>query len=92
MTAEGDEHDRYDWAGLVSRVVHPLKVTIVEALAWIGQPLSAHDLERVLEGQVALSLVSYHLRKLADLGVLEDVKSRQVRGATEHFYFFSEGV
>ena len=88
MSAEGGEPYPFDWVRLVSSAVHPVKVEIVEALAWIGRPLSANDLEHILEGLHGLSLVSYHLKRLAVLGAVEEVRSRQVRGAVEHFYFF----
>ena len=79
----------YDWAALVPLDLHPLKVAIVEALSWIGTPLSASDLNKALNEQFGVSLVSHHVRCLAELGALEERSKRQVRGATEHFYFFS---
>ena len=39
ITVQGGE--RFDWEALVPLVIHPLKVAILEALEWIGQPLSA---------------------------------------------------
>lgn len=90
MTTEGDEPYRFDWSELVPKVVHPTKVAIIEAMARERRPLSAHELEPLLGHEVALTLISYHLTKLAKLGVVEEVGSRQVRGATEHFYFFAE--
>lgn len=91
MTTEGDEPYPFDWSRLVPKVVHPTKVAIIKTLLGERRPLSARDLEPLLDHQVALSLISYHLRRLAELGVVEEVSSRQVRGATEHFYFFTEG-
>jgi DNA-binding transcriptional ArsR family regulator len=38
----------------------------------------------------SLSDVSYHTRALRDLGALEEVKTEQRRGATEHFYRATE--
>lgn len=34
----------------------------------------------------SLSNVSYHVRVLADCGVVELVRTRAVRGSTQHFY------
>jgi hypothetical protein len=34
--------------------------------------------------------VSYHVRELASIGVVELVRTRRVRGATEHFYRIAE--
>lgn len=78
----------YDWAALVPRVLHPLKVAIIEALLWIGIPLSASDLNKVLDKRFGVGLVSYHLKCLAKLGALKQHHSRRVRGAIERFYFF----
>lgn len=87
--AEGDG-PAFDWAALVPRVVHPAQVAIVEALAWVGHPLSATDLRDLFDEPDCyyLSIVSYHVGKLAEAGVLTETGSRQVRGATETFYFF----
>jgi hypothetical protein len=87
MTMDGDES--FDWAGLVPAVVHPLKVAIIEALAWIGEPLSPSELKEVFERQFSISLIAYHVNKLADTGAIRAVKTRQVRGARQTFYFFT---
>lgn len=92
MTMEGGEFYAFDWAALVPHVVHPLKVAIIEALVWIGEPLSPAELERVLDHQFGLSLVAYHVNKLVEAGVLQAVGSRPVRGAMETFYFFAEAA
>lgn len=80
----------FDWAALVPRIVHPLKVAIVEALLYLGQPLSASQLRDLFMEPSChyLSIVSYHARELEKAGVIEEAGSRQVRGATETFYFF----
>lgn len=97
MVTTGGE--QFDWEALVPRVIHPLKVRIIEGLRWVGEPLSASDLTKLVGEQegpkptkddpaYALSHVSYHVVKLAEAGVIEQVRRRQVRGATEKFYFF----
>ncbi len=84
----GDEP--FHWDLLVPYVVHPLKVSIIEALRWIDVPLSATDLTKVIEDEkFGLSHVSYHMVKLAEAGVVEVTGSRQVRGSIEKFYFFT---
>lgn len=85
----GGELKTFDWSGLVSRIVHPIKVAIIEAIDWIDEPLSAAELTRLLTGEFDLSLVSYHVRSLAKSGVVRDVRHRQVRGAQETYYFFT---
>jgi len=84
----GDEI-RFDWAGLVPHFVHPLKVSIIEAMLWIGRPLSAAELTRVFDSEFDLSLVSYHLSKLGEADVVELVEARAVRGALQRIYFFT---
>jgi hypothetical protein len=42
--------------------------------------------ELAAEQDEAVGYVAYHVRVLHELGMIELVKTRQVRGATEHFY------
>jgi DNA-binding transcriptional ArsR family regulator len=87
VAVKGD--GRFDWETLVPLVVHPLKVTAIEALEWIGQPLSASDLTKIIDDEkMGLSHVSYHLNRLGAVGALKVVRRRQVRGSVEKFYFF----
>jgi hypothetical protein len=80
---------RFDWEGLVPRIVHPMRVTIIEAIEWVGVPLSASDLTKVIDDEeVGVSHLSYHLNRLGDVGCLKPVRRRQVRGSIEKFYFF----
>jgi len=78
-----------DWDGFLGRLVHPTQIAIIEGLRWIDQPLSAAELTEVFEETLGLAAISYHVRRLRDLGVLELIKKREVRGATERFYFFA---
>jgi hypothetical protein len=87
-TVKGGELS-FDWEALVPRVLHPVKVSIVEALLWLGRPLSATDLTKLIGDQeFGLSHIAYHATKLGEIGALKVVRRRQVRGATEKFYFF----
>ena len=84
---KGDE--QFHWDMLVPRVVHPLKVAIVEAMLWLEQPLSSSDLVKLMDDpDIYLSHVAYHVRKLVEVDALKATRNRQVRGATETFYFF----
>jgi hypothetical protein len=80
------EAQAFNWEALVSLLVHPAKVEIIEAMAWIGEPLSATDLDRILSGALGVSLISYHLRKLAELKAIEKVRQEPVRGAIQSYY------
>lgn len=75
-----------DWDALIARLIHPTQLAVIEAMLWIDRPLSSAELVRVFDGEVVLSSVAYHVRRLADLGVLELTSTRQVRGAIEHFF------
>jgi len=88
-TMEGNEPLPFDWSVLVPPVVHPMRVTIVEALRWIRQPLSAIELKRVFDGEgFSTSYVSYHLAVLAEAGIVEKAGERQAGGVTKRSYFF----
>jgi hypothetical protein len=78
------------WDTLPGRLLHETQVEIIEAMRWIDQPMSASDLAKVLYGKPNLSGISYHFRRLKDLGVLKYVRWRQVRGAKEKFYRLSD--
>ena len=49
-----------------------------------GRTLSAAELAKEL--QVDLNGLNYHVRELEAKGLIDLVRTRQVRGATEHFY------
>ncbi len=87
--------ESFDWTQF-TRLVHPMQVAIVEALLWIGKPLSAKDFSQLFAGQIAhasakTSYMSYHVRELAKVGVLERTGTESVRGAVRRFYFITGG-
>jgi hypothetical protein len=61
------------WSALPKRVMHRIRVPMVEALWWIGEPLSATTTVDVLDGYITVSDAAYHLRVLKSLGVAEPV-------------------
>ncbi len=81
-----------DWSVIVALVIHPTKVQIVSAIEWIDRPLSASELENVLDGGESMSSISYHLKSLASLGVLRRAGSQQVRGAWKRLYAIAPAV
>jgi hypothetical protein len=81
-----------DWGALLSRSVHPTRLWIIEAMRVIGQPLSAADLERILEGRQSTSAISYHMNTLAKIGIIRQVEMRQVRGTWKRLYDFTAAV
>lgn len=78
-----------DWERLARATAHPLRVSILEILGLDGgRVLSPSDLSREL--QIPLSNTNYHVTELAKSNLIELVRERQVRGATEHFYRLPE--
>ena len=74
-----------NWERLARATAHSLRISILEILGIDGgRVLSPSDLSREL--QIPLSNTNYHVTELAKAGLIELVRERQVRGATEHFY------
>lgn len=90
MVEERDGQPSFDWAALVPNLVHPVRVAMVEAMCWIGQPLSSTEFRKIFDNEFSVSYLSYHVRELRKMEVMEKVSSRQVRGATESFYVLRE--
>jgi hypothetical protein len=63
-------------------VAHPIRVAAYVVLA----ERVASPNEIAAETELNLRLVAYHVRQLEKFNVIELVDTRQVRGATEHFY------
>jgi predicted ArsR family transcriptional regulator len=74
-----------NWQLLARANTHPLRISILEALAIDGgRTLSPSDLSYEL--RTPLSNVNYHMTELCRKGLVELTAERPVRGATEHFY------
>ncbi len=67
---------------LVRALAHPLRVQILEAL----QGRTASPVELAREFAESLGVVSYHRKVLLKAECIEQVGTRPMRGATEHFY------
>jgi DNA-binding transcriptional ArsR family regulator len=79
-----------DWEHLARSTAHPLRISILEILGMDGgRTLSPSELCKEL--QIPLSNTNYHVTELAKAGLIELVRRRQVRGATEHFYRIPSG-
>jgi hypothetical protein len=77
-----NQYVRAEVSTLAAIAAHPLTVACYMRLA--ETVASPNELaEQFVED---LGKVSYHVRKLNRLGAIEEVESRPVRGATEHFY------
>jgi DNA-binding transcriptional ArsR family regulator len=68
--------------GLLKAVSHPLRLDILRRLN--ERTASPAELSRQMGA--SLGNVSHHVKVLLEAGCVELVSTRQVRGATEHFY------
>jgi DNA-binding transcriptional ArsR family regulator len=73
---------REDDAILLKALAHPVRA---RALTVLNQRVASPS-ELAAEQEEAVGYVAYHVRVLHELGMIELVNTRQVRGATEHFY------
>lgn len=70
------------WSTLPEKVLHSVRVPIIEALWWIGKPLSAIALVDVLDGYLSMWEALYHLRVLEVLDVTEPSSGDTGSGAS----------
>lgn len=76
----------YPWDHCVALFVHPIKVAILESMAWLEMPLSAKTVDEMFDRQFGVTLISYHMKVLAELGLVRKSGQRHVRGALQTFY------
>lgn len=67
---------------LAKALAHPLRIEILRRL----DERTASPSELAAEVDAPLTHVSYHVRKLASLGLIELVRKRPKRGVVEHYY------
>ena len=77
-----------DWERLASSAMHPVQIHVLEELRR-GAASPRELAERVSR---PLGHVSYHVRHLRALGLIELTSTRPVRGALEHFYALAPDV
>jgi DNA-binding transcriptional ArsR family regulator len=75
---------RSDANDLFIALAHPLRRLILREVLAEGSETSPRELASAL-GQ-PLSRLSYHVRVLSACGALELVRTKQIRGSTQHFY------
>lgn len=71
-----------DDATMMKALSHPVRA---RALTVLNERVASPS-ELAAEQKEAVGYVAYHVRVLRELELIELVNSRQVRGATEHFY------
>lgn len=67
---------------MMKALAHPVRA---RALTVLNERMASPS-ELAEEQDEAVGYVAYHVRVLREMELIELVKSRQVRGATEHFY------
>lgn len=82
MSPAQEEKSTAQVESLAAIVTHPLRRRIWYAMT--EHPISPREISNQLQEPV--NDVSYHMRRLRDLGILELSGTRPVRGATQHFY------
>lgn len=68
---------------LFTALAHPLRRRILRRMIGSGEN-SPRDL--AIEFDEQLGVLSYHVRVLAECGALKLVRTKQIRGSTQHFY------
>lgn len=92
MTAMEGGEPVIDWAALAPHIAHPTREGIVEAMRWIGDPLSKSELLPILRSddpELSLSQVSYFVTTLVAAGVLAQASERVTAVSMEALYWFS---
>jgi hypothetical protein len=74
MYDHGEQDGDFYWGALAARLLHPVQVEIIEALRWIGRPLSATDFVYIFGGRRAGLRIEYHLRRLTKLEAVAPAK------------------
>lgn len=74
----GDGYEEF-WLTLPEKVQHPVRVPVVEALWWIGEPLSAIALVDLFDGLLSMWEAAHHLRVLEELDVVEPLDGGATR-------------
>jgi hypothetical protein len=66
------------WASVPTKAEHPIRVPILEAFRWVGEPLLAIDLADVFDGKdITMWEAAHHLRILDALDVVKPYPARR---------------
>jgi DNA-binding transcriptional ArsR family regulator len=87
MTAKGSRS--ITDVGTLKALAHPLRMKLYRALCVADRATASHLADQVDE---AVSLVSYHLRKLAEHGLIEEAEPQSSDGRERWWQPSSEGV
>ncbi|HXS32736.1 MAG TPA: helix-turn-helix domain-containing protein [Solirubrobacterales bacterium] len=79
--ATGDSNKAND---LFTALAHPLRRRILRKMIEDSGQISPREL--AIDLDEPLSALSYHVRVLAECGAIKLVRTKQIRGSTQHFY------
>jgi hypothetical protein len=75
---------------LAAALSHPLRVRILYGMKSPDRVYSPSEFERAInensDEPIDVKRIAYHFRELRDLGFIEEVELKPVRGSVEHFY------
>lgn len=89
MSVDRDPNRVPAWSAAFYSLIHPAQVAAVEAFLFIEAPMSALVVYEVLGREWSFGTVAYHVRRLAERGVLDERYVEPVRGAHEHFFLLA---
>lgn len=73
----------FPWDSYVASLVHPTKVAILNNLWTTGEAMSSAQMQKKLGGKFSLSAVNYHMKWLADRGLIVQIWQRPSGGSVE---------
>ena len=76
------------WSTLPEEVLHPVRIPIIEALWWIGEPLSPIALVDLFDGFLSMWEAAHHLRVLDALDVAEPSPVDRESGTSRDDVFY----
>lgn len=85
-----DEGSNRIWQELAPRLIHPTKIELIEALSWIGEPLTVTDFFALLApAESSIDYLRYHLKQLDSAEVVVEVPDQSLSNPDERRYWFS---
>ena len=81
MEGEAEARDHFGWDEIAPRAIHPVQVQMIEALLYIGRPLTVGDFSRLFDGKPSTMALLHHVERLIRAGVLAVDGCEHIRGA-----------
>jgi len=81
MENEAEAGGDFSWDEIEPRAIHPVQVQMIEALLYIGRPLTVADFFRLFDGKPSTMALLHHVERLIRVGVLAVDGWERIRGA-----------